>query len=77
MTAKEMFEELGYRCENGYITDLYFIKQILKKQGDNYIIHFDLNDKSFSKYRSYNGADVFINLQEFKAIQKQIEELNW
>lgn len=77
MSAKEMFEELGYKqieYSNSYIVYNKFLKQ-----EERYIIEFHNNDTTFSKYKNRCGniRDLFINLQEFKAIQKQIEELGW
>ena len=73
MTAKEMFEKLGYKqkIQNDVI---YYFKEvnIPKQYGSSifYHINFILKDK-----------EIFISrnllLEELKAINKQIEELGW
>ena len=78
MTAKEMFEELGYEkvsdipiCyrfdDGGYINLIEFIdtkKEIM-----------------FTEYEEYNKnkpqGSFFLNKSELKAINKQAEELGW
>jgi hypothetical protein len=77
MNAKEMFKKLGYielEKSNSYVVYNKFLAQ-----EERYIIEFHNNDKTFSKYKNRYGniRDLFINFDEFKAIQKQIEELGW
>lgn len=67
MTAKEMFEELGYTYNIG-------INYISYKRGDSRI-YFLLDFQTYE-------ADYFINsmrveMDELKAIYKQCEELGW
>lgn len=71
MTAKEMFEELGYEysvllSDNGRI---YYEYKHNNNQPSNFII-FDLNYMSISN-------DCDITLEELQAINKQVEELSW
>ena len=83
MTAREMFEKLGYECDNGSDGILY-AKYIELKNGDiaNCHIHFDKVDKTIEKdvsgamfsMKHYNSK---ITLEEYEAIQEQIEELGW
>lgn len=63
MTAKEMFEELGYKYEfnNKYHIRYYNVKK------DNYI-WFDLQSKTLE-------ISEYCNLKELQAINKQVEEL--
>lgn len=79
MTAKEMFEKLGYeerKHEN-------FIKYVGKFfVSDWYIVLFDLTEKtvtpqvtSDSPFTPSEPLDLSIEL--LKAINKQIEELGW
>ena len=83
MSAKEMFEELGYVQEKGdkiYIT--YYNGDFKNKQRCDKQITFDLEDKSFIAYSPYNLNDyedcsIFINIEELKAINKQVSELGW
>ena len=78
MTAKEMFEELGYKHEHKlqnlieYYTDTRDLG--IEKRWEK--ITFDLNDKTY--YKSYEkGRAGYITTWEQKAINKQIEELGW
>ena len=73
MSAKEMFEELGYKqkIQNDVI---YYFKEINipKRYGSTifYHINFILKDKEI--FISKN-----LSLEELKAINKQVEELGW
>ena len=78
MTAKEMFEKLGYHKNDrpyrdspiGYFRRLYY---------KHYVeILFLLSEKKviYSSTNSINDC-VEISMPELKAIQKQIEELGW
>lgn len=80
MTAKEMFEELGYEItfENKYT--LTYTKKFFVS--DEHQIEFYKNIKCFaSKCWSdspFEDAKPFeLNMEELKAINKQIEELGW
>lgn len=77
-TAKEMFEELGYECnENEW--DLTYSKTIINNQfyTSPITINFrKMGDETIEKY-DFNGNSVPINLLELKAINKQIEDLGW
>ena len=74
MSAKEMFEELGYKIQP--IKD-YRAKCFRKYKKDEYNVITFYSDKRFIK----NGEDSwycdYISLEELKAINKQIEELGW
>ena len=73
MTAKEMFEELEYESKYDFITSIYTYISSDK----NTIIVFDniLRTIRISQIdREY--AQTF-NINELKAINKQIEELHW
>jgi hypothetical protein len=71
MTAKEMFEELGYEIYKGFCYIEYTKeKPINRYQSDSCQIRFYENDKKISVYQN-------LDLQELKAINKQIEELGW
>lgn len=83
MNAKEMFEKLGYECDIGSDGILYS-KYIDLKNGDIAICHinFDKVDKTIEKdvsgamfsMKHYNSK---ITLEELKAIQQQLKELEW
>lgn len=65
MTAKEMFEELGFEYGVNDINQIYAIND---EEGTDL---WFLNDK---KVFEYNG---YINVDLLKAINKQVEELGW
>ena len=70
MTAKEMFEELGYeqKIKNNVI--YYFKKIHIPKSYIIYSINFINDNKEI--FISKN-----IDIKELKAINKQCEELGW
>ena len=72
-SAREMFEELGYK-QKKYDDIIYYFKEINipKKYGHILIYHinFILEDKEL--YTSKN-----LDYKELRAINKQIEELGW
>ena len=74
-TAKEMFEEMGYRRID---ISTHFNEQI-KYENNNSTIFFNVIGKNFYTY--YSGmsgvSPLFINMKLNEAIQKQIEELGW
>lgn len=71
-TACEMFKDLGYECRLAYQHICY-----VKHDNDGRIISvvFDLKKKEFCS--GYGLALRSIGMDEFLAIQKQIEELAW
>lgn len=69
-SAKEMFEELGYKQEI-YISSIYYYGE--DSDYDYYYIAFDKLDKSIKINKYINE----ITIEELKAINKQIEELGW
>lgn len=73
MSAKEMFEELGYEFEDDSNTPVY--PSLDYRIYDDYCsiekeISFYLNQKVI-------GTDGNITVRELQAINKQIEELGW
>ena len=70
MKAKEIFEELGYEQNTKNDVIYYFKKIHIPKSYIVYSINFIADKK-----------EIFINknidMQELKAINKQIEELGW
>ena len=71
-TACEMFERLGYECRFAYRHICY-----IKHDNDGYIISmiFDLDKQEFCS--GYGLAFRSIGVDEFLAVQKQIQELGW
>lgn len=76
-SAKEMFSELGYSCEEG---DGYI--DYIEKIGDcTYEISFEYDPK-YIEFHSYRGNfekifDTCLSVEELQAINKQVEELHW
>lgn len=66
-TAKEMFEELGYKQRTN-VSDSMFSIVIYDKE--LYPVYFDFN-------KTVDVSNQIITFELFKAIQKQIEELEW
>lgn len=74
MTAREMFEKLGYKkCAFGDCI-VYEKGSIMR-----YIIQFNLKDKIFYSYTECGMANSIKSLtaNELKAVNKQVEELGW
>ena len=69
MSAKEMFEELGFKIYKGYtFTTKYDL--IAYTDGDTYIYFY--TDKKI-EFRN----DISVDYKIFQAINKQVEELGW
>lgn len=75
MSAKEMFEELGYEQE---ISENYFDRFIRYKKNAKRIVF--RNDKKIIPYEDYGdmGEDgTLLDMNELKAINQQCKELGW
>ena len=71
MSAKKMFEELGYEIYKGFCYIEYTKRTPINRyQHESYQIRFYENDKKVSIYQT-------LDLLELKAINKQISELGW
>ena len=68
MTAKEMFEELGYTQKIKNIRE----DAVIVYGKVEAIISFDENKQVYKE-----GTTSIITLDEWKAINRQIEELGW
>lgn len=83
MTAKELFENLDWECEEDQGEDFHDIKYIKDEGSGNLTeITFDLIDKNirFFSYDSIVNIEVYatyITPQLLKTINKQAEELGW
>lgn len=73
MTAKEMFEGIGYKLSEAYSEDTLISYFDGKK---NITIEFCIKNKRFRKAKGVFDC-VNISIQELKAIQKQCKELGW
>lgn len=73
MTAKEMFEGIGYKLSEAYSEDTLISYFDGKK---NITIEFCIKNKRFRKAKGVFDC-VNISIPELKAIQKQCKELGW
>ena len=71
MTAREMFEELGYECSKYY--DRNRIIQYYNAEEAQIIFWIKEQEFSASEY----GEPKNITMDEFEAIQTQMRELRW
>ena len=75
MSAKEMFEKLGYEFEiteyEGFKPDYNYVDK-----NDN-VIYFDLEDKELSFMPANKQMIIRQPLKFIQAINKQVEELGW
>ena len=82
MSAKEMFEKLGYTYSECWLqSDLGFdseLDEIYYQKEGKYTpqIKFSLGHKTISVYRENFKSSAF-NMKLLKAINKQVEELGW
>ena len=70
MNAREMFKELGYKCSIYYDRN-----KIIQYYNEKVRFIFWIVEQEFSA--SEYGELKNITVDEFKAIQKQMEELGW
>ena len=66
-SAREMFEELGYKLYNKNI----YLEYVKEEEA----ISFYINEKTFCKCNGYEIGEI--TLEELQAINKQVEELQW
>lgn len=74
MSAKEMFEKLGYKQDKqkNYIVYYSLLKLSREKQ-----IEFNFDYKTIEKRRVPDLHCSTINMQELQAINQQCKELGW
>lgn len=76
MSARGMFEELGYKLDQAEEDSRLYCRDILDENTfgykDSEMIYFD--DEYFGIY--FTNKD-YVNIKELEAINKQIEELHW
>ena len=73
MTARDMFEKLGYRC----IKSNNSIWYINDSDEENYrSVEFYFCDCTFDAIGNY-GDPLMVNVKELEAINKQCEEIGW
>lgn len=71
MNAREMFKSLGYECSKYY--DRNRIIQYYNEEETQFFFWIKEQEFSASEY----GEPKNITMDEFKAIQQQMEELGW
>lgn len=69
MSAKEMFEKLGYKQEI-YISSIFYGED---SEDSGYYIAFDKLNKSININKYINE----ITIEELQAINEQVKELGW
>lgn len=80
MSAKEMFEELGYNELIKHKSYMFYIKPLKENPiYENDEVHFEFNfdNKTITKTYGDDNSVYEITLEELKAINKQVEELGW
>lgn len=78
MSAKEMFEELGYNELIKHKTYMFYIKPLkenVEYENDEIHLEFDFKNKTFVKTYGDDNSVYEITLEELQAINKQVEEL--
>ena len=86
MTAKEMFEELGYVIKTKTEYEIRYCNNhgYNHEDGIDYV-YFDLHDKAVERYDVYDGYRTYSSLPKvyeqepklYKAITQQMKELGW
>lgn len=80
MSAKEMFEELGYELDERNPKEILY-KMKWEISSTNWI-SFDIEHKCFNCFITSDSPftpskSSKVSLEELKAINKQVEELGW
>ena len=77
-TAREMFKELGYECDDSYDDCIYFTKYFQETKG-NFQICFDLKIKQCELNADCDCKGLILSFdeKEHKAIHQQMKELGW
>lgn len=82
MTAKEMFESLGYKKVDKYRNIIHYEQEIDGEIYELLGIEFTLKDKTVSCFRyvrnKFNyGAFNDLDMETLEAVYQQCKELNW
>ena len=77
-TAREMFKELGYECDDSYDDCIYFTKYFQETKV-NFQICFDLKIKQCELNADCDCKGLILSFdeKEHKAIHQQMKELGW
>ena len=77
MTAKKLFETLGYVQT---MNSEYFIEYVADNGGNDYVyIRFDFYSKGYEVgyFDGYISTAMITSINEHKAITQQMKELGW
>ena len=81
MSAKEMFEKIGYEYHCYDSEEVTYRKEDRQwRENGRILICFDLLNKEIElgfKGKTSGNLPIFISLEELQAINKQVEELGW
>lgn len=91
MTAKEIFNKLGYEQRKNDDEGIQYVKRaedskmqrigvITNKYIEFYRLHKEINiciDYEYSDGETSSNNSSTLNIEEFKAVQKQVLELEW
>ena len=80
MSAKEMFEKLGYELIRDCEFYLFYekaLKENAEYENDYLHISFEKQDKEVIKTYGDDNPPEAITMRELQAINKQVEELHW
>lgn len=75
MTAKELFEELGYEYYDYRFTDEYYQRTSLEEDKWKSSIEFLKPDKMIWLSEDYNFIEI--DLKTLSAIYQRVKELGW
>lgn len=81
MKAKEIFKDLGYTKKVNNNQEVIYNKLFIEEHIDEFII-FNKKEKIIEVFNKtaqndYEDCHMPINVDELKAINKQVEELGW
>ena len=79
MSAKEMFEKLGYEQENWCFEDENTIDEIIYTRKDRFAsnVTFRISNKCVKVHRKKERISAWCDMRLLQAINKQVEELGW
>lgn len=79
MTAKEMFEKLGYKQECWCFEEEKKIDEIVYIRENRFAsnVTFRIENKCFKIHRKNETKSAWCELKLLQAINKQVEELGW
>lgn len=78
LTAKDLFEELGYELESGY-NGIDYVKETFNDYGQKVIkfVHFSERKRTFETYDESVGDCIAVDRELMDAIVQQFREFGW